>query len=536
MGYARRLMLVVIVASIVAVTVFVPSAATVGVWLTPEEIRDLPTSGPAWENVKVAANSNLSGMTLMTDINSDHDTYTLAAAYAFVRLGGNAYRAKVAQEISRAIGSECTPVISGSRHLGIARNTASYVIAAQLIDLADYDSALESRFRNWILLLRDAPCGNSRDSLKAIHEDRTNNHGTMAASGRAAVSAYLGDTADLARTAQVLRGWMGDRAAFSWPLEKHHSGSETWMPDPAQPRPVNPVRAVVRGRNVDGAQPQEQARCGKFRWPPCESVYPWAGLSGSIVAAEILRRNGHPAIFLEQSSAIMRGYEFLRWLATHVDSYWWSWAQTAESFQPWLANWVYDTDFPAYTPSSPTPGKNMGWTDWTHVRRQTLPLLVRPLETPSAFGRDRTAPKLRGLRVIPGRLRAHRRARSVSSARRTAQVNYTLSEAAKVRFGLRRARLGRRVGRRCVRSMRRNRRADRCVRYRRLRGGFTHAGRAGRNSFELSRRVRGRRLPAGRYRLVATPTDMAGNRGRSVRTTFSIVRRLREAATPRGRR
>jgi hypothetical protein len=532
MRYARRLILVVVVACTAAVIVYVPSAAA-QIWLTPEEIHGLPTSGRAWANVKAAANSNLAGLTLMTDINSVHDTYTLAAAYGFVRLGNAAYRAKVAHEIRRAIGSECAAGISDSRHLGIARNTASYVIAAQLINLRGYDSALESKFRDWIISLRDAPCGNSGDSLKAIQEGRPNNHGTMAASGRAAVSAYLGDTTDLARTAQVLKGWMGDRTAFSWP--RFPAGSETWTPDPAQRRPVNPVGAVVQGRNVDGAQPQEQARCGAFSWPPCYTFYPWGGLSGSIVAAEILRRNGHPGIFTEQSSAIKRAYDFVYRLATQVSARWWGEARSGDdTWQPHLINWVYGTSYLEHVPGSPTPGRNMGWTDWTHAGR-TLGRREGSPETPSAIGADRTAPRLRGLRVIPRRLRAYRRARRVSSARRGARVSYTLSEDARVRFRLRRGRPGRRGGR-CVAPTRRKRRAGRCVRYIRLRGGFMHAGRAGSNSFTLSRRVRRRRLPAGRYRLVATPTDMAGNRGRSVRTTFSIVRRLREARTPQGRR
>ena len=33
-------------------------------------------------------------------------------------------------------------------------------------------------------------------------------------------------------------------------------------------------------------------------------------------------------------------------------------------WQPWLVNAVYGTDFPVESPTD--PGKNMGWTDWTH--------------------------------------------------------------------------------------------------------------------------------------------------------------------------
>jgi hypothetical protein len=93
----------------------------------------------------------------------------------------------------------------------------SYVIAADLIDLRSFDRELDERFRVWIRGPRDNPYDGEPPG-RLIHEERSNNHGTMAGAARAAVSAYLDDAADLARTAQVLRGWMGDRASRSWPL------------------------------------------------------------------------------------------------------------------------------------------------------------------------------------------------------------------------------------------------------------------------------------------------------------------------------
>ena len=35
-----------------------------------------------------------------------------------------------------------------------------------------------------------------------------------------------------------------------------------------------------------------------------------------------------------------------------------------DTWQPHIVNYYYGTDFPAPTPSR--PGKNVGWTDWTH--------------------------------------------------------------------------------------------------------------------------------------------------------------------------
>jgi hypothetical protein len=346
-------------------------AATRGVWLTRDEVRALPTSGPAWDSVKRTADSDLSGLALMSDQTSVHDTATLAVALVAVRLDDSSYRAKAAREIERAIGTELGPLTSGSRHLPIGRNAPSYVIAADLIDLASYDPTLDARFRSWIRGLRD----NSYDGeapLWEIHEQRSNNHGTMAGAARAAISAYLGDSAELARTALVLRGWMGDRSARAWPLSGFHVGSATFMPDSTQPRPVNPAGATVSGRNMDGAQPQELARCGVFTWLPCHTIYPWGGLAGSVMTAEILRRQGYTDVFEWQNRAILRAYQWLDRMRL-VDQWWWNEAINGDdSWQPWFANYIYGTNF---TRRSPTrPGRNMGWTDWTHASRpSTLP-------------------------------------------------------------------------------------------------------------------------------------------------------------------
>jgi Glycine rich protein len=106
-----------------------------------------------------------------------------------------------------------------------------------------------------------------------------------------------------------------------------------------------------------------------------------------------------------------------------------------------------------------------------------------------------------------------------------ARVRYRLSEAASAKFTVQRAARGRKRGKKCVPLTRRNRRARRCTRYRRLRGSFTHAGKAGLNSFRFTGRLRGKKLRPGRYRLTMVATDSAGNRSRAKRARFRIVRR-----------
>ena len=73
--------------------------------------------------------------------------------------------------------------------------------------------------------------------------------------------------------------------------------------------------------------------------------------------------------------------------------------------------------------------------------------------------------------------------------------------------------------------MPRIRRGRRCTRYKLLRSRFQHQGRQGQNSFRFSGRLGGKKLRPGRYRLVATPRDSAGNRGKPARKKFRIIRK-----------
>ena len=63
------------------------------------------------------------------------------------------------------------------------------------------------------------------------------------------------------------------------------------------------------------------------------------------------------------------------------------------------------------------------------------------------------------------------------------------------------------------------------MRFRTLRGSLTGQGREGANRFTFRTRLRGRALPAGRYRLRAVATDDAGNASAPRRVSFRIARR-----------
>ena len=100
-----------------------------GIWISRAEVSRLPIGGPAWERPKAAADGPL-GEADIADQDSNHDVRTLAIALVYARTGEERYRAKAADAISSAIGTE-----DGGRTLALGRNLFSYVIAADLIDM-----------------------------------------------------------------------------------------------------------------------------------------------------------------------------------------------------------------------------------------------------------------------------------------------------------------------------------------------------------------------------------------------------------------
>ena len=135
---------------------------------------------------------------------------------------------------------------------------------------------------------------------------------------------------------------------------------------------------------------------------------------------------------------------------------------------------------PSPAPAAPDGGGGESSTPQPQPQPQQEPgVVTNPADT--------VAPRLRGLRALPDR-------------RGRLNVRFTLSEAANVRFTLQRV--------------------PRTGRPRAVRGSFSIAAKPGTTRIDIARRSIVRRLAPGSYRLVATPTDAAGNRGTSTRATF----------------
>ncbi|HEX2103606.1 MAG TPA: fibronectin type III domain-containing protein [Solirubrobacteraceae bacterium] len=320
-------------------------------WQSQSEIQSLPVTGAAWSKLSSDATGTWPAPQI-SDQDNQHSTYVFAGALYYARTGDSAIRTKVRNGIMAARETE-----NGGRVLALARNLIGYVLAADLINLADYSASDEAAFRTWLSGVRTesmTECSN----LKACHEARPNNWGTHAGASRIAADVYLGDTVDLAAAASVFRGWVGDRSVYAG----FRYGDLSWQCDSAAPVGINRTGCTKNGRDIDGVVPDDQRRCGTFVWPPCKTNYAWETLQGASVQADLLSRQGYDS-WNWSNKAVQRAVDWL-YRTTFSDGRTYP-PEGDDTWIPWLVNRAYHSTFAAITPSS--PGKNIGYTDWTHA-------------------------------------------------------------------------------------------------------------------------------------------------------------------------
>jgi hypothetical protein len=338
------------------------SAHDDAIWISKKELMALPASGSGWKTLLAGARQSVDSPSLANP-NDQTDTITLAKALVGVRTGNQSMIDDARAAIMAAIGTE-----AGGDSIGIARNLNSFVIAADLVGL---DATQDAKFRNWLIYATRTEVYKDGRTMVQMNEERPNNWGLMAGATRATVARYLKDKNDLARVAQVFKGWLGDRTSYAG---FRYGGPEkdlSWQIDPAAPVGILPKGAVRDGHNLDGALPEEMRRGDSYNpgvWPPVPTGYCWEALQGAFVLAEVLYRSGYPA-YEWQDRALLRAVQFLYGLGR-------DWAAVGDdAWQVFIINRRYGTNYvqdPAVAHDwYRSQGKVMAWTPWTHSTLQS---------------------------------------------------------------------------------------------------------------------------------------------------------------------
>lgn len=322
-----------------------------GIWIGHEELQALPATGPAWTSLTEAASQTCSAPRL-SDQDDPANVCVLAKALVFARLGTPSLLADVLSSLRSIAAGETYR----GRALALGRKLVAYIIAADLIDLEHVDPGVDAAFRATLSRLLTTPTDGGPRTLIECHEKRPNNWGTQCGASRAAAAAYLDDGVELARVAQVFKGWLGDRESYSG----FSFGNLSWQCDPSRPVGVNAPGCMRNGHSLDGVVPDDQRRGGTFQWPPPKENYVYGALGGALIQAVILHRAGYEA-FEWQHRALQRAFGWLHREASYP-------AEGDDLWEIHVVNHFYGTNYPAPVPAR--AGKNVGWTDWSHARHE----------------------------------------------------------------------------------------------------------------------------------------------------------------------
>jgi hypothetical protein len=340
-----------------------PPASRAGLWLSPDEIAALPDGGDSFDTLRASADRPIA-----TDDISNQDSggpsHAMAVALVAARLDDDRLRGRVRDAIAAIIGTEDGSTgghPDRNRPLGLGRNLPGYIIAADLIDLARFDRAADGRFRSWIDELRSKRLRGSENSLVEVEPLDHSNWGAYRSAGLTAANLYLGDRAATARSAQILRGWLGDPAGiheWQYDTERHDYSWQCHYPDVDRYVPVNPAGCSREGFDLSGIISIDMQRGEGFRVPPRFTRYPRESLHGRVIQGELLFRAGYP-VWDWADRAFWRIAERQVFLARSFDSDW---------YEPrigcyWILAYRYDAPLEL---EAPTTGRSVSGVDWTH--------------------------------------------------------------------------------------------------------------------------------------------------------------------------
>ncbi|MEP6995784.1 MAG: hypothetical protein ABI968_14775, partial [Acidobacteriota bacterium] len=355
-------------------------AGSRGIWISAAELDLLPTSGAAWNALVTAASATpIAGNATLIDQDSVHSRNTMAAALYAARTNSAAARTKVRDAIRLVKGTELSSELTSNRLLQLGRNLPGYVIAADLIDLKAFDPTFDAQFRVWIGALRTKVFSGHFQTIANADEHDAANWGAYDGAARAAIAAYLGDTADLARSAAALKSFTGEVRDGRWDFGSnvHDMSWQCTYPNEAGYLAVN-ASCSRDGNNADGFMAQDMARAGAYQWPPIMTHYARENLTGRVVQAEILRRAGYPNVYAWGGRAFLRAAAALRRLDQFDDG----WFEPDALVHRIIATRLSITTWGL---ASNSRGRAVAGVDWTHIpgSPQTAPPPVATAAPPA---------------------------------------------------------------------------------------------------------------------------------------------------------
>jgi hypothetical protein len=322
-----------------------PPTTGEGVLISKAELMSLPGSGAAWDRMVSASNAMLTPS--LSDQDSSANVNTLACALVAARTGNSAKRAKTIDALKKLKG------LPLDRALALGRELGAYVIASDVIAATDAEVGYDQKAMFLGLLTKTTSGGPS--SLLACAKQRPNNWGTHAFGAIACVYSKYGTDAQRDELYKYVKGWLGDRSSYSG----FTYGELSWQANSSTPVGINPKGALKSGKNIDGVLPDDLRRGGSFPTIGTDGIsYSWEALQGALLAALVLERTGRPIASL-RDEALYRAY---RWLVDGGHA-----AAGDDTWQPHAFRKLY----PAHAgsiklPTSTSPGKNFGWTDWLY--------------------------------------------------------------------------------------------------------------------------------------------------------------------------
>jgi hypothetical protein len=315
------------------------------------------------------------------DIENTHDVWTFANALVYAGSGNTSARTKVTLALNQLITefAFANPAFVPANYsiIGACRNTLSYVLAADTIDLETVDPTLYADFCGWLEEARlrsdwanniSGGDGCKNKNIAGCHDARPNNHGNYCGASAIAIGIYLQNATYLCARMRTFRGFVGDTTYYNGFI--FHS-NDSWHVDSSNKRGINPAcNGQCSGGELNGSIPDDQRRvadCGLGDYPAAYGFttgYAWETMQGLVMQAHLLSRCGFQS-YAWQSSAIDRAIAWLYDIYSYppnelADCN--AGAAFDDRWVPHITNKVYGTTHPVEYGLN--PGKNCGFADW----------------------------------------------------------------------------------------------------------------------------------------------------------------------------